>query len=720
MIKRLEGETEPMRARFAVMTVAMAIAVCNAALACVPFFPYAYFAFGRERDVLKLPEASFYQELCRVLSTYPEPMWADEAAELRSRSRDADANGLIESLKAAQVPDEVATPIVESYRTARGQSPPASTNLHESLPREFALYAEGASLYHAGKLDESIAKWKELLALPAEQRRYKSVWAAYMVGRALRDSDGAQANAAFEQARALAADGFADPLDLAGEGLGWEAYIANGASDTAGAILKYVEQFKRCGRCRTACDSLNQVCSRAFDSMDSLAACAKNETCRSVITAWVVAHPAFASTNRPWAQLLASEDPARVPQADMLAWIAYSGGDFDSARKLVAAPSAATAYGQWVDSKLLLRDGRIDDAMALMQQLPPDLLMPRDLGEYPGDYYGSDPPHTSADAELGVLLLGRQKYVDAFDRFLRAGFWLDAAYIGERVLTIQELKQYLDEHAADPALARPLPSEYYLMDLLGRDSQERQRRPTEADVVRYMVARRLARAGRWAEAIAYFPADHAGIAKQLSAAIEAGMAGQPPKSEQKYWEWVIGRKPRAVVDRARASDLHIAAKLAREHGMELLGTEVQPDWRMFGGLFALPGFYGGRARWEGPEVPKYRSGYEPAPEKLPEELTRVLSASEDELRRVRESAPTPDKRFHYRYTAADLMWQAAQLLPNDDIETMRALYTGGQYLAKRDPVAANKFYRALVWRNLNMPYAQTADTLRWFPEAPPE
>ncbi|HOF38945.1 MAG TPA: hypothetical protein PLD73_02655 [Candidatus Hydrogenedentes bacterium] len=75
----------------------------------------------------------------------------------------------------------------------------------------------------------------------------------------------------------------------------------------------------------------------------------------------------------------------------------------------------------------------------------------------------------------------------------------------------------------------------------------------------------------------------------------------------------------------------------------------------------------------------------------------------------------PDKRFHYRYVAAELMWEASRLLPNNDPMTARALYDAGRWLMDRDPEAADKYYKALVRRCRKLPVAQQADERRWFP-----
>jgi tetratricopeptide (TPR) repeat protein len=61
------------------------------------------------------------------------------------------------------------------------------------------------------------------------------------------------------------------------------------------------------------------------------------------------------------------------------------------------------------------------------------------------------------------------------------------------------------------------------------------------------------------------------------------------------------------------------------------------------------------------------------------------------------------------------MWQAASLLPNNDVLTAKALYCGGDLIKYQDPKAADKFYKALVRRNPNLAIAQEADRRRWFP-----
>jgi hypothetical protein len=116
------------------------------------------------------------------------------------------------------------------------------------LPAEFAEYLAGALAYRDGRLAAARDHWRNLLALPAEQRHYRSTWAAFMLGQVgLRAKPPAAEEAVswFRRARELSASGFADSLGLAVASLGWEARaeIARRRFDRAEAL--YAQQARR-------------------------------------------------------------------------------------------------------------------------------------------------------------------------------------------------------------------------------------------------------------------------------------------------------------------------------------------------------------------------------------------------------------------------------------------------------------------------------------------
>ena len=156
--------------------------------------------------------------------------------------------------------------------------------------------------------------------------------------------------------------------------------------------------------------------------------------------------------------------------------------------------------------------------------------------------------------------------------------------------------------------------------------------------------------------------------------------------------------------------------------MELIGTELDPDGFVFRGGFAYDDSLITRFAIMDKEVESdYGDWYKEYVTKTKarrEEMKKArkfIDGSQAEEDRVLESLPTPFKRFHYRYKAADLMWKCAELLPNNDELKAKALCLGGTYLKYRDKDEANKFYKALVKTCGKTRIGMEADKLHWFP-----
>ena len=95
-------------------------------------------------------------------------------------------------------------------------------------------------------------------------------------------------------------------------------------------------------------------------------------------------------------------------------------------------------------------------------------------------------------------------------------------------------------------------------------------------------------------------------------------------------------------------------------------------------------------------------------------LPPALRAGKSERIRLAASAPTPEKRFHYRYHAADIAWRAAQFLPDNDQRLAEMLDLAGRWIASRDPQAADRFYQALESRCAGTEIGRRATSRRWF------
>jgi hypothetical protein len=379
---------------------------------------------------------------------------------------------------------------------------------------------------------------------------------------------------------------------------------------------------------------------------------------------------------RSWLEAVEKADVKDVESAEQFALAAYQADDMELALRWVNR-AGHTPTAQWLEAKLLLRAGRVAQATELLSQIvdsfPIDgptnditqaempfasrLLVPDD-SEYENISAGR-----YIRGELGALRLSRREYAQSLDLLMRGDFWSDAAYVADRVLTTDELKAYVDENW--PAIA-PSDDE--------NKSAEEKSLEEKTSVIRYLLARRLARENHGNGARPYYPATQVPIFDEFMGALAIG------------WDESLSANERAKA-------LTDAAFIARTNGMELLGTEGAPDGTQFGGV------------WEGSIDIENRTN----------EDSTVILASSDELKRYLESKPDPDKRFHYRYQAASLAWEASKLMPDNSEETAQLLCSAGSWLKAQDPDTADIFYKMLVRRCRKTDIGAEADLIRWFP-----
>ena len=129
-----------------------------------------------------------------------------------------------------------------------------------------------------------------------------------------------------------------------------------------------------------------------------------------------------------------------ITAADRLAAIAYRDGDYQLAHSL--AIQTTTPLAMWVQARLAMQKGDVAEAAkyyaAASKAFPSS-----------GDTNASDERAKALlVGENGVLTLSRGEYVDALEQLYpyAATFWGDVAYIAERVLTVDELKTFVDTH----------------------------------------------------------------------------------------------------------------------------------------------------------------------------------------------------------------------------------------------------------------------------------
>lgn len=697
----------PLRTRLLAVPI-LAAAGTFALWACGPFFPN--WLTGDEPSVLDAAALPFRQEIERLLLRTPfdskppadyDPFAQTAAADLADLRTALERGGMTAAPRQALVAEysRIRTRLREHaasvgvFREGR-KAPlelPADLRTPAGVPAEFADYLEGAIAYHQGRYDAARAAWERLLKRPEDQRRWRSTWAAFMLGKTALLRKAPQAAVPwFERTRELAGQKMEDSLGLAAASLGWEgrAELDQGHYDKA--LVLYARQADSGDP--LALSSLQYVSRRALKAgPDALVQVARSPESRGALTAFLAwRHEApWGSQYGEWeegnaagkpdpdvARWLAAVKAAEVKNtrgAERLAWVAYQGGDYDAAREWLKLAPEHDGLTSWVQAKLLLRDGKLALAEELLAQaasrIRPAQLTPEEVDRYrPWGTGGRIATGPLASGEDGAVLTTLGRYPEALHAYLRGGFWLDAAYLAERVLTLDELKEYVDEHWPASRAGNDSP-----------DWFEGVTQPASLGVahdIRYLLGRRLARAGRLHEAADYLPnASQPWIAALDKNLAQGRDAGQP------------------VLDRARV--LFEAACVTRHYGMALLGTEIDPDWRIYDGQYEMGGF--------------------PIPIAERRKNKRLVPGP-DEEEREKKNRLDPFLRFHYRYKAADLAWQAAALLPDGSDQKAETLATAGTWLKNRSAGSASRFYKELVRCCSNTDLGREAAEKRWIPD----
>jgi tetratricopeptide (TPR) repeat protein len=672
---------------------ALAAAACiGVALACGPNFPWQLLD-SREETVSAPVELNFAFEVSRLVSAPKDSLRAVESDrpvddEAVTAEREELQSGAWRGLMPAATDDWLMARLEAARRADSGDAAKAAA---AGVPVAVADYLAGAAEYHAGRLDAALAFFQAIDRLPAEQRNIRTVWAAYMCGRVhQRLGQFASARADFQATRRHAEAGAPDPIGLAVASLGEEArldLIEAGLIESpwpgpeiavddaaaprliANAVRLYADQANRGSKAGLL--SLGEVARRLMDpDLDR-----RRILAEPIVRRLLVAYVASKQPDYTWddttdldtivagtiERVLSQPAPEPGPDLDRLAALAYQGGRYDLAEKL--SEKASQPLGLWVRAKLALRRGDRGDAVK-------DWMAALTAA-------GQDGPAVSLDqdakarlrGEVAVMRLSQGEYRDSLQLLFPVAetYWGDVIYIAERVLTVDELKAFVD--------GLPPPSA----------PEARSDRPDPVANLRALLARRLVRVGQASEAVAYFPprltgsaaeerdADRADVedARNYLAAIDAIRPG--------WFEW-----PWQKVSRAEA--MFKLARMTRVQGMGLMGTEGPPDETVMYGAF--PSGIG--------QTSPNGEGTSPSPLLGPDEASRFAA-----------SAPKPDTRFHYRPIAADRALAAADLLPQRSQAYAATLCWAARYAtASRDEARAQAIYQRYVSTGAYQPWAK--------------
>ncbi len=615
------------------------LCTCQIAFACGPYFPSTYLDDGNDRFIenINLPV-----ELVLLAQEY-DLVGLHPFTDSDRTTAEVDLEEFARAAKASA--HEALTVSYAAYACAARENAICGTapDVPDEL-REFVLYLDGfREMQNDTELTEPLA-WARLLDLDPANRMHRTTWVHYMLGNlASGHGQPEQASLHYAACRRAVLDGFIDPL-----GLAHASYKREQLAQT-----NHLERV-RCGVMAVAYYQLSGDSKRlghCFEhlkvDLGQLDMAVEDPLCREALALFRYGDP------RLFTQL-AENPPLKI--TPRLAWFMYKGGRIDHAMAYLESCPEDDILANWLRFRIAQRNGHPQEATALLRKW-------MDALEHdPRIYFtfrntGNVSPQSALHGQLGRLLVSQDHLTEALQCFLDAGAYVDSALIAERYLGTDELKRIVDSFG--------LPDGYALEPGYQAFQTENERGYIERRLA-YLLARRLFREARPADARSYYPAGLADILDTYLVALQ---------QSGKIW-----------LDRnLRSAHRFHAARIMRWNGMELAGTELHPDYALFEGSFAHAGISSETLRVGDGIPPTYA-----------------------------ETAPQPNVRYHYRYLAVGLGAEAAQLAWNRH-QRAAILWTTGSWIKDRDPVAADTCYKQLA-RIRFQPLARKADELRWFPK----
>ncbi len=661
----LRSTRNPSRALPLASLIAAALIAPLSSQACGPDFPNRLL-LDRNSTLLSMPEGNFAFEASRLVPVDKQlPLWKEPAPATPPKPMPlSPEQQAIAQMRATQTVEEA------DAVNAQGLSDAAR------------LYTLGAVAF-AAEDPRAAEYFQQVLALSAAEQGEWGLRAQYSLGRVLMNDHGTpenesgstvaaathpektqleQAQTAFQQVIDRVKGGAADPDQLALSSLGQQARIHLWLGEVAPAVQLYAQQAAQ-GDADGGL-SLQYISSYLINPqhLEALKQAIHDPLVQQLVTIELFARSSNlqmteSSNSGAGAKqiidqtltLLNDSVKSGFSGSDRLAALAYRSGQYAMAASLLKhAGDGGLAW--WLRAKMALRNGDVKAATAAYAKAAAAFPSDESWGEQRNDDFTPEMimPDCRVSGEQAILALNRGDYLQAMDLMYRGkeNYWADVADIAERVLTVDELKDFVDKHAPTPTTPlKPVnPDEYNGQQI------------TQEVQLRELLARRMMRAGRYQEAVSYFA-----IPNYRQAA-------------QEFADRLNAAKDKTADKTARAKAYYQAAVLLRSQGLEFAGYEMTPDYAIYGAGYSYLG-------------DAFNT----------HDLQHKSWISAAEAVRAAKSLPETDNRFlHYRWQAVDLAQKAADLLPPKSQAYAAVLCNAAGWVIARDAKTGRALYQRYI------------------------
>ncbi len=601
-------------------------------IACGPFFPPSYLAVAETGNYggdtwqaawnpiaeLKVMGEHFYPEWQNVNLQHNTLKSADgHKLDFASAGRQAGTSE-------AQIAEAYAQ--YEKFAQLVALNPQSPFDIPTDY-QEFYLYTLGREQLKANQGLDFPDAWQQLLALAPEKRHYRTIWVYF--GEALRANDYQECDRNLRLLHEAVQAGFADTLALEESLMRQLLRRAPDNPDTLRYLpLILVTRSVDDPYHRQVINDFLRIKQRMRTRPETdFERLMSDPVGRMVL---LVLRPDLTPKIK---ESLKNNSNQSVMNADRLAWYAFNRGDFDSCQELLNLASDDSLLKLYLQSRL----ARMANDPALAAQYLRRWLELCSAGEsIPGglevvknSIFSDEVPFSHfVQGELGMLEVTQQDFAEALYAFAQADSWPDMAWVAERCLSLEQLKAFVKAHPNLP---------YH-------------------NELSYLLARRLMREYHAQEAGEFLPESQ-------------------QQAYKAYCQLQIEANNQTLSNDQRSLALLNLAGIVSRNGMELFGTELEPDNYINNGSYAISGL---------PEL-KY--------------LSRVK---------------VPAKRFHYRTKAAAFAWRAALLATDPELKNA-ALIGGAAIHQASNPEEQEAFFWALQDQQSDWLKQTDGSTSKWLP-----
>ncbi|MBR4597482.1 MAG: hypothetical protein IKO42_03675 [Opitutales bacterium] len=357
--------------------------------------------------------------------------------------------------------------------------------LKDKISPQLFEYERGAIDYAGKNYEEAKKHFEAALNMPEDARKIEAAFMRMRCAQKINPKS-EEIFGAYKNIEKLFGEGCADPQKLAFESEGYIAMWHLCRGENFEALQIY---FDRCALIR-ASDLKGEFCAPWSESEQSLLAALKK--CVGANLEKMASSPVFAelATNylasRPnadllavWLEILEKKEVPLKSLGGRIALKLYEAGRFGDARRALELSEESEPLARWVKSKFLIMQGDDRAAAEIVADLiknysenglekfedggfdfwgilPNEYFVHSNGGEFDSERHSVlaetkilSPLRSKIIAEYGVLKFSAQDKAGALDCFLNAGYMMDAAYVCEVLMGLEELKAYAKSRLGD-------------------------------------------------------------------------------------------------------------------------------------------------------------------------------------------------------------------------------------------------------------------------------